>query len=211
MNPIGKKKCSYNPMQKKGLISPVALKTKYYGGPGEDEAKFSSYTEGKENVSTHKSVDFTKHGFNSFSDAVKYRDKMKSANPSNWRSKPGMEALQADINTRLTRPSAEQSVPVEQLQMERIESKGIKQIDPILPNLRTIESTPATPATPSLIDPITPEKPDPEKPGFIRRVVDAVGDIDINLPTRNPKSKYLRNGKFMKNPKTNRNFQGRRN
>ena len=206
MSPIGKKKCSYRPMKKKGLISPVALKTKYYGGPGGDETKFSSYTEGKENVSTHKSVDFTKHGFNSFSDAVKYRDEMKSANPSNWRSKPGMEALQADINTRLTRPNPDP--PKKPLKTERVEPKGIKQIDPILPNLRTIESTPATP---SLIDPITPERPDPEKPGFIRRAVDAVGDIDINLPTRNPKSKYLRNGKFMKNPKTNRNFQGRRN
>jgi hypothetical protein len=36
MSPIGKKKCSYSPMQKKGLISPIALKTKYYGEPGEN-------------------------------------------------------------------------------------------------------------------------------------------------------------------------------
>lgn len=33
MSPIGKKKCSYSPMQKKGLISPV---TKSYYGGGED-------------------------------------------------------------------------------------------------------------------------------------------------------------------------------
>ena len=39
MSPIGKKKCSYSPMQKKGLISPITLKTKYYGGEGGEDTK----------------------------------------------------------------------------------------------------------------------------------------------------------------------------
>lgn len=39
MSPIGKKKCSYKPMQKKGLISPITLKTKYYGDEGGEDTK----------------------------------------------------------------------------------------------------------------------------------------------------------------------------
>ena len=39
MSPIGKKKCSYSPMQKKGLISPITLKTKYYGSEGGEDTK----------------------------------------------------------------------------------------------------------------------------------------------------------------------------
>jgi hypothetical protein len=39
MSPIGKKKCSFSPMQKKGLISPIPLKTKYYGGEGGEDTK----------------------------------------------------------------------------------------------------------------------------------------------------------------------------
>ena len=35
MSPMGKNKCSYSPMQKKGLISPVTKNPSYYGG-GED-------------------------------------------------------------------------------------------------------------------------------------------------------------------------------
>ena len=35
MSPMGKNKCSYSPMQKKGLISPVTKTPPYYGG-GED-------------------------------------------------------------------------------------------------------------------------------------------------------------------------------
>ena len=39
MSPIGKKKCSYSPMQKKGLISPITLKTKYYASEGGEDTK----------------------------------------------------------------------------------------------------------------------------------------------------------------------------
>jgi len=143
--------------------------------PIDSEPKYSTYTEGKEGESTHKEVDFSAHGFDSFSDAVKHRDAMKNQHGKNWRSQPGMEELQADINKRLTKPKPK-SKPL-LLPMEKIDAKLID-TSSRMPSLRTIQT--GVPEV-GMASSISPEKPTKtrEKRDFDFTLP------DINLPKIN--------------------------
>ncbi len=108
--------------------------------PVDSKPSYSTYTEGKEGENTHKKVDFSVHGFSSFSDAVKHRDAMKKQHGRNWRSQPGMGELQADINKRLTKPKVEVKEKQELLPTDKIDAKLID-TSSTMPSLRTIQTS----------------------------------------------------------------------
>ena len=107
--------------------------------PVDSKPSYSTYNEGKEGENVHKKVDFSAHGFSSFSDAVKHRDAMKKQHGRNWRSQPGMGELQADINKRLTKPKVEVKEKQELLPTDKTDAKLID-TSSTMPSLRTIQT-----------------------------------------------------------------------
>lgn len=160
--------------------------------PIDSEPKYSTYTEGKEGEDIHQEVDFSAHGFNSFSDAVKHRDAMKKQHGGNWRSQPGMEELQADINKRLTKPKpkVEDKVKQETIPMERIDARLID-TSSRMPSLRTIQA--GVPEA-GMASSISPDRPK-QKKDFNFSLPD-INLPKLNLPTfqkrsKKPKPKYF--------------------
>ncbi len=162
--------------------------------PIDSEPKYSTYTEGKEGEDIHQEVDFSAHGFNSFSDAVKHRDAMKKQHGGNWRSQPGMEELQADINKRLTKPKpkVEDKVKKETIPMERIDARLID-TSSRMPSLRTIQTNVPEVGMASSIS--------PEKPTKIKEK----RDFNFNLDKLKPNVNLGKS--FSKNTITNRKGQ----
>ncbi len=163
--------------------------------PIDSEPKYSTYTEGKEGESAHKEVDFSAHGFDSFSDAVKHRDAMKNQHGKNWRSQPGMEELQADINKRLTKPKPKPKPKPPLLPMEKIDAKLID-TSSRMPSLRTIQTGVPEVGMASSMSPEKPTKTREKRDFDINLPKINLPNIDINLPTfnlnRSPKPKILK-------------------
>ena len=181
--------------------------------PIDSKPSYSTYAEGKEGKNVHKKVDFSVHGFSGFSDAVKHRDAMKKQHGRNWRSQPGMEELQADINKRLTKPKVEVKEKQESLPTDRIDAKLID-TSSTMPSLRTIQT--GVPEV-GMGSSISPEKPTKtrEKRDFDFTLPD-INLPKINFPTfqkrsKKPKPVYGvgKNG-MQKIRKKNKNTQGRR-
>ncbi len=110
MSPIGKKKCSYSPMQKKGLISPV---TKSYYGGGEDTkvtvTKTPTATGFNEETKEVKTVTpFANKPKVSMKEAYKNRDKKAYGNLSFPEyEKEALSQLKPTVTTNITNRNVE--------------------------------------------------------------------------------------------------------